>query len=246
MAPALTAQGVTSIGADNSRESGQRQIGSALTLPRYPMNVFYNVSTWADQLDEYDWLYLDRNAAPAGRGNCTNTAVTTCFTTPVTQAQFIEREASAVVRRMLSNDPRPHYAHQTNIIAGSSEPDVAPPAEYNRGDGILYAVIGDTLQRYRALVKAPFLQPTQTALTQELRRQTAWATATEPRHRLHPGRQGHAHDDEHPRRPDHRHDDRRRQRQPALRLDDAHRRPDAHARASTTRATRQRPWSAGR
>jgi hypothetical protein len=172
MAAALTAQGVTTIGADNSRETGQRQLGSALTLPRYPMNVFYNVSTWADQLDEYDWLYLASTAAPAGRGNCTNSATMTCFTAPVTQAQFIDREASAVVRHMLGNDPRPHYAHQTNLMSDSTNPNIA-----NKGDGILYAVIGEAVTRYRAYFKTPFQQPGQTALTQELRRQTAW-TAT--------------------------------------------------------------------
>jgi hypothetical protein len=178
MAPALSALGVTSVGADNSREVGQRQLGSALTLPRHPMNVFYNVATWADQLDEYDWLYLSATAAPAGRGNCTNSASMTCFAAPVSQAQFIDREASAVVRHMIGNDPRPHYAHQTNIMAGSDEPDVAPPAVSNRGDGILYAVIAEALDRYRSYFSAPFQQPTKVVLTQELKRQIAWSNTS--------------------------------------------------------------------
>jgi hypothetical protein len=173
MAAALNAQGVTSIGADNSRETGQRRLGGALTLPRYPMNVFYNVSTWADQLDEYDWLYLSNTAAPTGRGNCVNSATTTCFTTPVTQAQFIDREATAVLRHMQGNDPRPHYAHQTNIMSDSGNANVA-----NRGDGILYAVIGEALRRYRLYYRTPFLQPSHAALTQELRRQVAWSSAS--------------------------------------------------------------------
>jgi hypothetical protein len=172
MAPALSALGVTSIGADSSREVGQRQLGSALTLPRYPMNVFYNVATWADQLDEYDWLYLSQDAAPAGRGNCTNSTTRTCFAAPVTQAQFIDREASAVVRRMIGNDPRPHYAHQTNIMSDSSNSQVA-----NRGDGILYAVIGEAVTRFRSYFKTSFQQPSQTVATQELKRQLAWTAA---------------------------------------------------------------------
>ena len=172
MAPALDDTGVTSVGADNSREIGQRAVGGALTLPRYPMNVFYNVSTWADQLDEYDWLYLAKDAAPAGRGNCTNTTTTTCFTAPVTQAQFIDREAAGVLRHMMGNDPRPHYAHQSNLLSESANPNVG-----NRGDGILYAVLGAALSRYRSYFKTPFLQPTHTALTQELARQLAWAGA---------------------------------------------------------------------
>jgi hypothetical protein len=172
MAAALTNLGVTSIGADNSREIGQRKLGSALTLPRYPMNVFYNVSTWADQLNEYNWLYLAKSVDPAN-GNCVNTATTTCFTTPTTQAEFIDREASAVVRHMTGNDPRPHYAHQTNLMSDSANANVA-----NRGDGILYAVIGEALRRYRLYYKTPFLQPGQAALTQELTRQLAWTGAS--------------------------------------------------------------------
>jgi hypothetical protein len=173
MAPALNATGITTIAADNSREIGQRQIGGALTLPRYPMNVFYNVSTWADQLDEYDWLYLASTAAPPLRGNCANSSTTTCFTTPVTQAQFVDREASAVVRHMLGNDPRPHYAHQTNLMSESTNANVA-----NRGEGILYAVIGEAVDRYRSYFSVPILQPGMTALKDQLRRQIAWGSTS--------------------------------------------------------------------
>jgi hypothetical protein len=180
MALALNALGVTSVGADNSREAGQRQLGNALTLPRYPTNVYYNVSTWADQLDEYDWLYLSSTAAPLGRGNCASSATTTCFTTPVTQAQFVDREASAIVRRMLGNDPRPHYGHQANLMSGSAEPDVpVGTGVNNRGEGILYAVIGEALNRYRAYFKVPFEQPGMIALTQEMKRQSAWSSTTD-------------------------------------------------------------------
>jgi hypothetical protein len=195
MAAALNAEGVTSVGADNSREIGQRQVGNAYTLPRYPMNVFYNVSTWADQLDEYDWIYLDKNAAfvdpPAGgvsgipgtpsatvppRGNCTPPAqggAYDCFTTPVTQAQFVQRESAALLGTMLANDPRPHYAHQTNLI---SDPNALLVA--NRGDGILYAVLSAALTGYRAYRTTTVQQPGMTALRDVLRRQIAWDATT--------------------------------------------------------------------
>jgi hypothetical protein len=159
------------------------------------MNVFYNVSTWTDQLDEYDWIYLDKTALfvdpPAGgstgvpgtpsatvppRGNCTPPAqggAFDCFTTPVTQAQFIQRESSAVLGRMLANDPRPHYAHQTNLI---SDPNAASVA--NRGDGILYAVLSAALTDYRTYMTTTIQQPGMTALRDVLRRQIAWDTTT--------------------------------------------------------------------
>jgi hypothetical protein len=47
----------------------------------------------------------------------------------------------------------------------------------NRGDGILYAVMGDAIDRYRSYFSTPFLQPGMTALREQLRRQVAW-TAT--------------------------------------------------------------------
>jgi hypothetical protein len=73
---------------------------------------------------------------------------------------------------MIGNDPRPHYAHQTNIMSDSSNSQVA-----NRGDGILYAVIGEAVTRYRSYFKTSFQQPSQTAATQELKRQLAWTAA---------------------------------------------------------------------
>ncbi|MBA2517720.1 MAG: hypothetical protein H0V22_10485 [Solirubrobacterales bacterium] len=169
MALALSDTGILSLGSDNSREDGQRAIGTALTFPRYPMNVFYNVATFADQLDEYNWLYL---AQGSPGGNCTNTATTTCFTTPTTKEQFVDREASGIIRHMLGNDPRPHYAHQSNLI---SDPTNTNPA--NRGDGILFAVLTEALKRYRTYVAADFVRATPTQATEELRRQAAWNAA---------------------------------------------------------------------
>ena len=42
------------VGDDNSAKPNQRPIGNALTFPRYPSNVYYNVASRADQLDEYN------------------------------------------------------------------------------------------------------------------------------------------------------------------------------------------------
>ena len=58
MAAALTKAGIRWIGADNSREPTPYVIGSAVTIPRHPANVYYNVGTLAEQLDEYNWIYF--------------------------------------------------------------------------------------------------------------------------------------------------------------------------------------------
>jgi hypothetical protein len=192
MAPALNALGITSIGADNSREDGQRMVGNAYTLSRYPMNVFYNVATMHDQLDEYDWFYLDKNAPyvdpTAGdvgvpratgdtttppRGNCVNNVQTTCFETPVTAAQFVQRESAAVLVHLMGNDPHPTYAHQPNIMVDAANANAA-----NRGDGILYQVLTPAIAAYRTYFDTAIQQPGMTALREELTDQTAWANTT--------------------------------------------------------------------
>ncbi len=171
LAQALAKTKIKAIASDNSRETGQRAIGQALTFPRHPMNVFYNVATFDDALDEYDWLYLDSNH-PSGRGNCANTATTTCFSEPTTREQLVDREAGGVLRHMLANDPRPHYAHQSNLIGDPTDPDVA-----NRGDGILLKVVSEALRLHRGYVTAGFERPTPTQSTEQLRREAAWRAA---------------------------------------------------------------------
>ena len=48
-------------------------------VPRYPSNVYYNVSRQGQQLDEYNWIYV----APANGGGCVPIPeVTTCRTAP--------------------------------------------------------------------------------------------------------------------------------------------------------------------
>jgi hypothetical protein len=74
---------------------------------------------------------------------------------------------------MLGNDPRPHYAHQSNLIA---DPNAALPV--NRGDGILYAVLSAALANYRTYMSTSFQQPGMTALREVLRRQVQWGATT--------------------------------------------------------------------
>ncbi|MGZ8632646.1 MAG: hypothetical protein ACXWZZ_02170, partial [Solirubrobacteraceae bacterium] len=80
-------------------------------VPRYPSNVYYNVANRADQLDEYNWIYV---APPLG--NCVPIpGVTTCRTTLATWDEYVNSENTIMFRHLMDNDPRPHYFHQTNI-----------------------------------------------------------------------------------------------------------------------------------
>lgn len=152
MPAALDQTGIRVTGSDNSRQPQPYAIGGAVTLPRYPSNIYYNVGTRAEQLDEYNYVYFQ---------GCTNTAVTTCLTAPATWQQYVDAETTIMLRHVLNNDPRPHYVHQSNLAE----------------DGTLYLVANPVLAKYRSWFSAPLVTPTMTQASQELARQSAWASA---------------------------------------------------------------------
>jgi hypothetical protein len=156
MPPALANTGVTWVGDDDSVQHNQRAIGPALTVPRHPSNIYYNVGTFAEQLDEYNWIYT---APPLG--GCVNTAVTTCRTQPATWDEYVNSEASIMLKHLITNDPRPHYMHQANLAE----------------DGTFYPVVDEVLSRYRSYFTPALVNPTMSDSGTELQRQAAWAAA---------------------------------------------------------------------
>ena len=69
LAPALAPTGVTVHRLrrlPRARAAGRS--APAHTVPRHPMNIFYNVATKADEVDEYNWIYTSR--ADGGSGIC--------------------------------------------------------------------------------------------------------------------------------------------------------------------------------
>jgi hypothetical protein len=152
--PALAAKGIKWVGDDASRFFDQRPWGSALSVPRYPSNIYYNASTRTQMLDEYNYLYLP----PSLGGKCENSATTTCFSQTATWNDYVDREASIMLRHVLGNDPRPHYVHQANLA----------------GDGTLYSVANEVLRRYRAYFKPTLIDPTQKQAGQLIDTQNKW------------------------------------------------------------------------
>lgn len=163
-APAVTSSGIAWLASDASREPSQRQVGSALTLPRYPMNIFYNVATRAEEIDEYNWIYTSE--ADGGSGICEIDPNSTCIA-PLGpdgfESYIIPTELEIAMRHVLRNDPRPHFAHQSNLAE----------------DRILLPVIEAILDRYRSLYadNAPIVSPTMTEAGAMMRDMTTWTEA---------------------------------------------------------------------
>ena len=140
-------------------------------FPRYPSNVYYNVSKQSQQLDEYNWIYV----APANGGGCVPIAgVTTCRTAAATWTDYLTSENNVMFRHLMGNDPRPHFMHQSNLADYNP---ALPETDPNQG-GILYPVVDGLLQRYEASVdrtSAPLVQLTSAQIVGVLSQQSAWA-----------------------------------------------------------------------
>ncbi|MGW2374350.1 hypothetical protein [Kitasatospora sp. NPDC001683] len=167
LAPALAANGIRFTGSDASREPAQRAVGSStLTVPRYPMNVFYNAGTAQEEADEYNWIYTSK--ANGGSGVCENNPSSTCLPQPLDtttgyQSYIVPLEARIDLGHVLNNDPRPHFIHQSNL----SE------------DRIAYPVLEKILGTYRSLHadNTPIVNLGEREIGQEFQKRAAWNNA---------------------------------------------------------------------
>ncbi|MFF3624482.1 hypothetical protein [Streptomyces sp. NPDC002467] len=167
LAGAFADNGIKWAGSDNSREPAQRPVGAALTVPRHPMNVYYNTGTNAEMADEYNWIYGSR--ANGGSGICEdNPATSTCLPAALDVNTgyldyIVPQEARTALRHVLANDPRPHYVHQSNLAE----------------DRTLYPVLNQVLDTYRTLYapSAPIVNQSMKDTGVELGRRAAWDNA---------------------------------------------------------------------
>ncbi|WP_432492139.1 fibronectin type III domain-containing protein [Kineococcus auxinigenes] len=169
LAPALAAAGVRTLASDASREKRARAVGQAVTVPRYPMNIYYNAGTYRDQIDEYNWYYTSRTVG--GSGVCDDNPATTTCIAPLPAADEEQARSSYegylkplevrnALRRVLADDPRPFYAHQSNLAE----------------DALLLPVVQGVLEAYRAThtAAAPLITTTLTEQSHQLARASTW------------------------------------------------------------------------
>jgi hypothetical protein len=150
--------------------------GSARSIPRYPTNIYYNVSTEAQEVDEFNQLYL-----PSPAGKCTNSSTNTCEEKPANFAEVVNSIDTNMFQHMMGNDPRPHYFHQPNLMG---TPPIGPPTTGtppatlpSKGDGLFYSVLNPLLEEYAQYFNVSIEQLTMTQIGALLAEQQAWSKA---------------------------------------------------------------------
>ena len=155
---AMNQTSMVAIGSDASRETGSRPIGTAtITIPRHPTALFYNTATRAQAIDEYNWFY-----APAPDGQCTAFCITPLTVDSQFDSYIVPTDAAFDLGFILSNDPRPFYAHVTNLVGGVS--------------ALAYPLLNTILATYRNAFapSAPVMNLTLTQAATQLARQQQW------------------------------------------------------------------------
>ena len=209
--PAMEAVGITAVGDDASKTypdpptdefgigatytgatypAGSTFVdGTAQVVPRHPINIYYNASTEAQEVDEYNTLYLPPSVA--SYGEC-DPSTTVCLTAPATFQDIVNQVESQMFTFMLSNNPEPSYVHQTNLIGAppgcatpavcnAAPPATAPATPDTTGDGLLYSVLNPLLAQYNAAFNTtttPYEQLTEGQIATVLAEQAAWGDGT--------------------------------------------------------------------
>ena len=108
--------------------------GAATAIPRYPTNIYYNVSTNAQEVDEYQTLYDLPTCVPVA-------GVTTCNPpgTAFPIGTIVASVDQGMFQHMMGNDPRPHYFHQTNLMSQTTG------TVNGVGDGLFYETMDPLL-----------------------------------------------------------------------------------------------------
>jgi hypothetical protein len=156
---AIEARGIRFVGCDASRayptgHDGREapagelfRVGGAVAVPRHPLPLPYDAVSSDEALDR---LRHDGEGEDVGWGS------------------IVARQSARVLAMMLSNDPRPHFCHQSNLIEAG-------------GRTLLTCLLDAVCERYRGTVAAnmPILQPTMGESGRLLERDITWRDAVE-------------------------------------------------------------------
>jgi hypothetical protein len=166
--------------ATGSAPAGQYAAGAtfpdagATGIPRYPTNIYYNVSTNAEEIDEYETLY-DAPSTTGATGACVDSSTTTCSPagTAFTIGDIVSSVDQGMFQHLMGNDPLPDYFHQTNLMSSTAN------GATGDGDGLYYETMNPLLAQYHQYFQdnAPIEQLTMAQIGDLLNQQANWATA---------------------------------------------------------------------
>jgi hypothetical protein len=162
---AMGPDGIRWIALDASREPNMRYVGAALGVPRHPIDVGYDVSTVAAEINEFNWYNTSK--ADGGSGICQGSKVSACLkpVNPKTgwTSYILPGQVQIVLSELLDNDPRPFFMHQSNLT----------------GDRLAYQVMDGILSAYHAVYRAdtPIVNLPMSGGGAALQNQQLWATA---------------------------------------------------------------------
>ncbi|MDP2163821.1 MAG: JDVT-CTERM domain-containing protein [Hydrogenophaga sp.] len=134
-------------------------------MPRYPTNLFYNVSTPAEWVDEYNYFYGPGGTLPPEQR----------FPTDRTYEQILDFESNVWLSYLLRYDPYPLMFHQANLRAYQSGNTALPTVDRNRS--LLSDLIDMTISKYNAHLNLPIKSPSLHELGLIIQQRLAYQTA---------------------------------------------------------------------
>jgi len=107
--------------------------------PRYPTNIFYNVTEPTQLTDEYNYIFHE-SLVNNGQDPC---AVPGAICTPRTYAQILAAESDTALRHMMTTKKWSHYFHQSNLV------------NYGNGNTLVFDWLIAAFDEYETLFNLP-------------------------------------------------------------------------------------------
>ncbi|MEZ4629382.1 MAG: hypothetical protein R2880_01435 [Deinococcales bacterium] len=125
-----------------------------LMIPRWPTNIFYNVTNPTENTSEFNYFYGPNGIMRLPDGS-------PFFTVDQTWAQIVDFESNLALSHMLNFSAYPHFFHQNNLF------------EYNPGRSLLFTWIEATLDKYNLYLKLPIVSQNWAQMTQSIEEHTS-------------------------------------------------------------------------
>ncbi|MEZ4629609.1 MAG: putative Ig domain-containing protein [Deinococcales bacterium] len=107
-------------------------------IPRYPTNIFYNVTNPTELVSEFNYLYGPQGLFRDANGN-------PFFSSNQNYSQVLDFEAKQTLNHILNLSPYPHFFHQANLD------------EYQAGRSLVYDWARGVLERYTRYYDLPLI-----------------------------------------------------------------------------------------